>query len=140
MHVRRAAPLPEREQRRVRVSEDLLRVILRLVARADDLVAGVDERAEERLVLHDARVVSDVRRSRHAVDEPGEVGRAADLLQIPDTEELLAERLEIDRTARALEELRHRHGQVGWHAAPLQLAVDRRHESGAEALRRGVVV
>ena len=61
---------------------------------------------EGRLLLDDARVVLDVGRARHAVDERGDVGRAANLVELARATELFLERHQIDRVA-ALGELDH---------------------------------
>ena len=51
-------------------------------ARRQDLVGGEDQAAKRRLLLDDAGVVLDVGRPRHAVDERGDVGGPADLVQL----------------------------------------------------------
>ena len=61
---------------------------------------------EGRLLLDDAGVVLDVHRARHAVHERGDVGRAADLVQIAGPPQLLLEGDEVDRIV-ALGQLHH---------------------------------
>ena len=69
-------------------------------------MADEDQPPEGRLFLDDARVVLDVGRSRHAVDERGDVGGAADFVELAGAAQLFFERDEIDRVA-ALGELDH---------------------------------
>ncbi len=61
---------------------------------------------EGRFLLDDAGVVLDVHRARHAVHERGDVGRAADLVEIAGPPQLLLEGDEIDRVV-ALGQLHH---------------------------------
>ena len=72
----------------------------------EDLVRGEDQVPEGRLLLDDPRVVLDVGRARHAVDERGDVGRAADLVELAGPPELFLQRDQIDGVA-ALGELDH---------------------------------
>src|SRR4029079_19152318 len=90
------AVLGDREDRGLRVVEDGVGVVLGLPGALRDLVAGVDQRAKRRLLLDDARVVLDVGGSRDAVDERGDVGRAADVVQLARLRERFLESDEID--------------------------------------------
>ena len=90
----------------LRLVEDDIRVFLGVVRGRENLVGGEDQIAKGRLLLDDPRVVLDVGRSRHAVDERGDVRRPADLVEIAGAAELLFQRDEIDRVA-ALDELDH---------------------------------
>ena len=96
----------DREDRVLGLIEDDVGVLLGLVGRRENLVRREDQAAERRLLLDDPRVVLDVGRPRHAVDERRDVGRAADLVELARAAELLLERDEIDRVA-ALGELDH---------------------------------
>ena len=87
------------EDRVLGLVEDDVGVFLRLVGRREDLVGREDQVPESRLLLDDPRVVLDVGRARHAVDERGDVGRTADLVELAGSPELLFERDEIDRVA-----------------------------------------
>ena len=69
-------------------------------------MADEDQAAQRRLLLDDARVVLDVGRVRHAVDERRDVGRAADLVELARARELVLERDEVDGLA-ALDEADH---------------------------------
>ena len=71
-------------------------VRLGFVGRGEDLVGGVDQIPEGRLLLHDTRVVLDVGRVRHAVDETSNVGRATHLIQVARAPEFLLQSDEID--------------------------------------------
>ena len=86
--------------------EDDVGVFLGAVGGREDLVGREDEIPKGRFLLDDARVVLDVCRSGHAVDERGDVGRPADLVEIAGASELFFERHEIDGVA-ALGELHH---------------------------------
>ncbi len=88
------------------VVEDEVGVLVGLVGVGDDLGGGVDQAAQGRLFPDDARVVLDIGRARHAVDEGGEVGGAADLLELAGPGQFLAQRHEIDGVA-PLGELHH---------------------------------
>ena len=76
------AVLGDREDRALRLVEQQIRLLLRLVGLGEDLVRGVDQVPERRLLLDDAGVVLDVGRARHAVGERGDVRRAADLVEL----------------------------------------------------------
>jgi len=86
--------------------EDDVRFLFGLVGGGQDLVRREDQVPEGRLLLDDPRVVLDVGRSRNAVHERGDIGRAADLVEIARPPQLLLQRHEIDRVA-ALGELDH---------------------------------
>ena len=71
-----------REDRALGVVEDEVGFLVGLVGVREDLVGRVDQRPQRRLLLDDLRVVLDVGRARHAVDQRGDVGRAADFVQL----------------------------------------------------------
>ena len=96
----------DREDRMLGLVEDEVRVLRALVGRRDDLVRGGDQAPQRRLLLDDPRVVVDVGRARHAVDERGDVGRAAHFLELARATQFLLERHQIDRVA-PLGELDH---------------------------------
>ena len=96
----------DREDRPLRLVEEQVRLLLRLVRLGQDLVGRVDQAAERRLLLDDLRVVLDVGRARHAVGQRRDVGRPADLVELAAARQLLLERDEIDRVA-ALAERDH---------------------------------
>ncbi len=80
-----------------RFVEDLLRILFGAVGRDRDVVRALNQRAERRLLLDDARVVPDVRRARHAVDQARDVRRPADLVEFARAAQLLFQRDQIDR-------------------------------------------
>ncbi len=98
--------LCDREDRALRLVEQQVWLLLGLVRLDEDLVGRVDQVAQRRLLLDDARVVLDVRRPRHAVGERGDVRRAADIVEVARARQLFLERDEIDRVA-ALAERDH---------------------------------
>ena len=103
----RADPiLGDLEDRLFRIVEDQVGVVLGLIRGREDAVRGVNQVAESGLLLDDAGVVLDVCRARHAVGERRDVGRPADLLQLPCARQLLLERDQIDRVA-ALAQVHH---------------------------------
>ncbi len=61
--------------------EEAVDVGRRLVRRARDFSRDRAEAAQHRLVVHDSRVVRDVRGGRHDRRQLGDVSRAADLLE-----------------------------------------------------------
>ena len=96
----------DREDRVLGLIEDEVGLVLAVVGGREDLVGREDQVPERRLLLDDPRVVLDVGRARHAVDERGDVGRAADLVELARPPELLLQRDEIDRVV-ALRQLDH---------------------------------
>ncbi len=86
--------------------EDDVGFLLRLVGVRQDLVRRENQTAERRLLLDDAGVVLDVGRPRHAVDQRGDVGGPADLVDLSGAAELILQRDEIDGVA-ALRQLHH---------------------------------
>ncbi len=64
---------------------------------------GVDQAAQQRFFLHDARVVLDVGDVRHAVHQLRDVGRAADGFQFAAALQLLGERHQVDGLLRFAE-------------------------------------
>ena len=96
----------DREDRVLGLVEDEVGFFLAVVGGREDLVGREDQVPERRLLLDDPRVVLDVGRARHAVDERGDVGGAADFVELARAAELFLQRDEIDRVA-ALGELDH---------------------------------
>ncbi len=96
----------DREDRALGLVEDQVGVLVGLVGVRQDLVRREDQAAQRELLLHDAGVVLDVGRARDAVDERGDVGRAADFVELAGALELLLQRHEIDRRA-ALGQIDH---------------------------------
>ena len=96
----------DREDGVLGLIEDDVGLLLGLVGGRQNLVGREDQVPERRLLLDDPRVVLDVGRARHAVDERGDVGRAADLVELAGSPELLFERDQIDGVA-ALGQLDH---------------------------------
>ncbi len=94
------------EDRVLGLIEDDVGLFLRLVGRGENLVRGEDQVPEGRLLLDDPRVVLDVGRARHAVDQRGDVGRTADFVDLAGSPQLLLERHQIDGVA-PLDELHH---------------------------------
>ena len=70
------------EDRLLGAVEDQVRVFLGVVGLGEDAVGGVDQAAQRRLFLDDARVVLDVGAARHAVGQRRDVGRPADLFEL----------------------------------------------------------
>ena len=89
----------DREDRVLGLVEDDVGLLFGLVGGREDLVGREDQVPERRLLLDDPRVVLDVGRARHAVDERGDVGRAADFVELAGSPELFLQRDEIDRVA-----------------------------------------
>ena len=90
----------------LRLVQDQVRVLLRLVRRRQDLVGGVNQVPEGGLLLDDARVVLDVGGARHAVGERRDVGGPADFVQLARPRQFVLQRDQIDRVA-ALAEYDH---------------------------------
>jgi hypothetical protein len=78
----RVLALAELEDLVLGLVEKALDVGRRLVALQRDLGRRGDQRAQDRLVLHDAGVIGDVGGGRDALGQLRQVGRAADLLQL----------------------------------------------------------
>ena len=114
--------------------EEGLDVGRRLVAAHRDLGAGLDQRAQDRLVLHDARVVGDVGGGRHALGQLGQIRRAADVLQLVAPAQRVGERDQIDRLV-ALAELDDRA-----HDLAVRLAVEVLRDDQLDGTVEGVVV
>ena len=87
--------------------EDLVGVLGAGVGFLQDVVRAGDQRAQRRLLLDDRRVVLDVGRARHAVDEARDVGDAADVLELRRPRQRFLQRDQVDGVA-ALVELDHR--------------------------------
>ena len=60
-------------------------------------VGRADQLPEDRLLLDDLRVVLDVGRPRHAVDQRRDVGRSADRVELARARQFLLQRDEVDR-------------------------------------------
>ena len=72
----------DREDRAFRFVQDQVGFLVGFVRRAENLVRREDQVTQRRLFLDDLRVVFDVGRARHAIDERRDVGRAADFLEV----------------------------------------------------------
>ena len=83
----------------LRLVEQQVRLLLRLVRVGEDLVRRVNQTAQRRLLLDDPRVVLDVRRPWHSVGERRHVGRAADLVELARSRQLFLQGDEVDRVA-----------------------------------------
>ncbi len=105
--------------------EDEVGFLIGLVGGAEDLVRREDQVPERRLFLDDLRVVLDVGRSRHPVNERCDVGRAAHLLEVAGALQLLLERHEIDRLA-ALRQIEHALEDAAMRVAEERLRADHR--------------
>ena len=88
-----AAVLEDREDLRFRPGEELLRLVGRVVGIAEDVGAGVDQRAEERFVADDLRVVRRMGGVGHRLHDLCDRRHAADPFEIP----LRSESVEDDR-------------------------------------------
>jgi len=96
----------DREDRVLGLIEDQIGLVLAGVGGREDLVGRKNQVPERRLLFDDPRVVLDVGRARHAVDQRRDVGRAADLVEVARPSELLFQRDQIDRVV-ALRQLDH---------------------------------
>ncbi|MCK7489687.1 MAG: hypothetical protein MZU79_05190 [Anaerotruncus sp.] len=76
--------------------EQLVGVLLLVVAVLDDAGGGQDQAPEQGLLLDDLGVVLDVEVAGDAVEEGGQVGRAADLLQDPGPLGVLGQGQQVD--------------------------------------------
>ena len=72
-------------------------------ADVDDLGAGVDEAAQRRGALDDARVVLDVDRGGNGIEQAGKVGEPACLIVLPAPLQLVGEGDEVSRLAPVVE-------------------------------------
>ena len=100
------AVVGDREDRALGLVENEVGILIGFVGVRQNLVRREDQVAKRRLLLDDAGVVLDVGGARDAVDERGDVGGAADFVEIADAIERLLQRDQIDRLA-ALGELDH---------------------------------
>ena len=89
----------DRENRLLGLVENEIGLLLRLVGGRKNLVGREDQIPERRLLAHDARVVLDVGGVGQAVDERGNVGGAADFVELSRAGELFLERDEVDRVS-----------------------------------------
>ncbi len=80
--------------------------LARLVRVADDAGGRIDQTAQQRALTHDARVVLDVGRGGHDIEQLADVGHAAHAVELIGFRELLDERDRVDHLA-ALEEAGH---------------------------------
>ena len=110
------AALGERENAALGLVEHLLDVAGALVAHRRDLGGGRDQAAHHRLLADDARVVGDVGRRRHLVDEGSQIDGAADLLELVLLLEALAQGDQVDRLV-VLEHVEHRGEKTAVRAA-----------------------
>ena len=83
--------------------QDRIGVVLGFEGLLLDRARRMDQAAQQRFLLHDARVVLDVGDVRHAVHQLRDVRRAADRFQFAAALQLLGERHEIDRLLRFAE-------------------------------------
>ena len=88
-----AAVFENREDLRFRPGEELLRLVGRVVSVAKDVGAGVNQRAEQRLVADDLRVVRRMGSVRHRLHDLTDGGHAADPFEVS----LRSEPVENDR-------------------------------------------
>ncbi len=79
------------------VVDDLLDHRLRLICQSGDLVSGFQQPAPGAGVLDQVAIGLGVQRGRDTVQQTGQVGRAADLVQAPLPLELFGDRQQIDR-------------------------------------------
>ena len=98
--------------------EELVDPRRRVVGGRGDFGRGRGERAQHRLLAHDARVVGDVGGGRDAGGELGDVGRAADRLELAARAQRVGHRDRVDRLIAVR--------QLGHHAEDLamRLAVE----------------
>ncbi len=85
------------DHRRLGGVDQIVGVLLFLVAGGDDLGGGKDEPPEQAFFLDDPGVVFDVGAAGHAVHQRGQVGGAAHILQPPLPAKLLADRQKLHR-------------------------------------------
>ena len=96
----RAKPvLRHAEHRALRVVEDLVDGALGLHAGAQDLLRGLDQVPQDRLLLDDLGVVLDVGGARHPVEQAREIGRTSAGVEVPERLGLL-ERHQVERASR----------------------------------------
>ena len=110
------AALGEGEDAALGLVEHLLDVAGALVAHRRDLGGGRDQAAHHRLLADDARVVGDVGRRRHLIDEGRQIDGAADLLELVLLLEALAQGDQVDRLV-VLEHVEHRGEETAVRAA-----------------------
>ena len=97
-----------REDRMLRLIENLVGLVRRVIRRRQDLVGRVDQPAEGRFLLDDARVVLNVGRARDPVDQRGDVGWPADFVELARPAQLVLQRDEINLLANAARALGER--------------------------------
>ena len=86
----------DREDRVLGLIEDDVGFFRAVVRGGEDLVRREDQIPEGGFFLDDARVVLDVHRPRHAVDQRRDIRGAADFVELAGAAELVFERHEID--------------------------------------------
>ena len=91
--------LRDLEDSRLGFVEQLLRGRASVEGFGDDRRRHFDEAAKNRLLANDARVILDVRRGRHRVDEKADVVLAARALELAAAAQLVGERERIDDAA-----------------------------------------
>ena len=101
-------PLADREQLRLRPVDRLLDLRRILVADAGDLAGGADEVPQQRLALHDPRVLGRVDGRRRRVRQRAEVGAATDRLEVTCSLQRLRDGHDVDRLAPLREVQHHR--------------------------------
>ena len=113
------ALLADREQLRLGAVDRFLDLGRVLVADAGDLAGRADQVPQDRLALDDPGVLDGMDRGRRLVDEPGQVGTAADRFELVAPLERLRDGDDVDaaRAARTARGSRRR-------SAPLRLAVE----------------
>ena len=93
----------DRQNALFRAVHDVLDFVGALIGGARDLRRSRDQRAQLRLLVHDACMVMHVRCRRHGVRDQGQRGDAADLRELVRLLELLGQGHEIDRLGTILE-------------------------------------
>ncbi len=87
----------QRKNRRLRAIQNRVRAVLALERSLLNVVRGVNQVAQDRLLFDDPRVVLDVRNLRHAVRQRRQVRRAPGRFQVPLAIQLLGQRHQVDR-------------------------------------------
>ena len=94
-----------------------------------NLRAGDDELAQHGFLQHDARVILDVGRGGHAVQQPGHVRRAADVVQLPFVAQAIGRGDQVNRLA-ALEQFHYGFVDAAVGVAVKVLRPDQLHHAG----------
>ncbi len=128
------ARLRDQEDPLLGAVEDLVGEALGLVGLLHDARGGLDQPAEQRLVADDLRVVVDVRRGGHDVEQVGEVLDAAHALELAPPVHLVTQGDRVDHPP-ALDDAVH-----GAEQPPVALAVEHRVVEELGAAERRVAV